>query len=389
MIVKDEASNLPRCLNSVKAIATEMIVVDTGSTDRTPQIARALGAEVYHCQWTHNFSAARNESLKYATEDWILVLDADEELRPEVIPCIQEAMAQPDVLVINLLRQEIGATQSPYSLMSRLFRNHMQIRFSRPYHAMVDDSVSRLLQRESHWRILNLPDVAIAHYGYEPGTIAARNKLEKAKTTMEEYLSVHPDDAYVCSKLGALYVQIGAFKQGVELLERGLKNQPEPPIAFELHYHLGIAQTRLRNLPQATKHYRQAVEQPVLGTLKLGAYSNLASVLKTRGDLIGAKAFYEIAISIDPHFAVGHYNLAMLLKEQKRWTDAVTHYQQAITINPDYAEAHQNLGVVLLKLGRVPESMQSFRTAIVIYTHHNPQEAFRLRRGLQEMGFQL
>jgi glycosyltransferase involved in cell wall biosynthesis len=67
MIVRDEAANLPACLTSVKDVVDELIVLDTGSTDETVTIAQSFGAQVQHFTWCNDFSAARNESLKYAT----------------------------------------------------------------------------------------------------------------------------------------------------------------------------------------------------------------------------------------------------------------------------------------------------------------------------------
>src|SRR5471030_3198558 len=83
MIVKDEEEYLPRCLSSINDIVDEIIIVDTGSTDKTVDIAKKFGAKVYYFKWNNNFSEARNESLKYATKDWILILDADDEFYVE------------------------------------------------------------------------------------------------------------------------------------------------------------------------------------------------------------------------------------------------------------------------------------------------------------------
>ena len=80
MIVKDEEKFLPTCLESVKGYVDEIIIVDTGSTDRTIEIARRYNAKIYCHAWENSFSKARNYSLKYATGDWILILDADEEI---------------------------------------------------------------------------------------------------------------------------------------------------------------------------------------------------------------------------------------------------------------------------------------------------------------------
>ena len=86
MIVKDEEEFLPGCLESVKEAVDEIIIVDTGSTDRTVEIAKSYGAKVYFHPWENDFSKARNYSISYATGDWIMYLDADEELFKEDIP---------------------------------------------------------------------------------------------------------------------------------------------------------------------------------------------------------------------------------------------------------------------------------------------------------------
>lgn len=388
MIVKNEAKTLSRCLESVKTAVDELIILDTGSTDETVTIAQSFGAQVHHFPWNNDFSAARNESLKYATKDWILILDADEVLAQGIVPLMQQAMQQPDVLVINLVRHEVGATQSPYSLVSRLFRNHSEIRFSRPYHAIIDDSIADLLQREPQWRIVDLPKVAVLHYGYEPEAITSRNKLQMAKTAMEDFLAAHPQDPYACSKLGGLYVQIGDFDRGINLLQQGLRATPDAPILYELHYHLGLAYSRIQQPTQAEHHYQEAIQQPILDCLKLGAHNNLGTLLQKKGDFSGAKAEYEKCLAIDPNFATGQYNLGMTLKAMGQLTEAVTHYQKALTLNPGYAEAYQNLGVVLLKLGNVNEGLQAFRKAIDLHQQRNPQEAARLRQGLRELGYQ-
>lgn len=395
MIVKNEEAALPRCLSSLQPVVDEIIVLDTGSTDRTPEIARKFGAQVHFFEWCNNFAIARNQSLKYAQGDWILVLDADEVLVAEIVPKLKQAIQSRSHLLINLVRQEVGAEQSPYSLVSRLFRNHPKIRFSRPYHAMVDESISQILSQEPQWQVGYLPDVAILHEGYQAGAIAGRDKFSKAQAAMEGFLASHPNDPYVCSKLGALYVQTGDLNRGVELLQHGLSHTDavtpsldQAPVLYELHYHLGIAYSRLTNPAQAEAHYQAAIQQPVPAQLKLGAYNNLGNLLKAKGDLEVAKTVYQQALQIDSTFASGYYNLGMTLKALGSLKAAIAAYKQAIYFDPTYAEAYQNLGVVLLKIGDVPASLSVFRQAIALYQPHRPLEAERLRQGLREMGFQ-
>ncbi|MFQ4144323.1 tetratricopeptide repeat protein [Chlorogloeopsis sp. ULAP02] len=387
MIVKNEERVLPKCLGSVKNVVDEMVVLDTGSSDRTPQIAQKFGATVHHFQWCNDFSAARNAALKYVTGDWILVLDADESLTQKIVPQLREAMHSEEYLLINLLRQEVGAVQSPYSLVSRLFRNHPKIRFSRPYHALVDDSVTEILRQEPHWQIGYLQGVAILHSGYQKSAITQSNKHFKAQKAMEEFLATHPHDPYVCSKLGALYVETGKIAEGVDLLAKGVKIAGDNyDILYELYYHLGIACSRLQNVKQAIVYYQAAIKLPIYPMLKLGAYNNLGNLLKATGDFKGAKTAYETALQIDPSFATGHYNLGMTLKAMGLFTEAIASYQKAIVLNPKNADAYQNLGVVLLKVGNVQGSLKAFRQAITIHEKHNPEEAKRLRQGLHEMG---
>ena len=387
MIVKNEEITLPKCLNSVKNVVDEIVILDTGSSDRTVNIAEQFGAKVHHFTWCNDFSIARNAALKYVTGDWILVLDADETLTPEIVPQMQAAMQSQEYLLINLVRQEIGAEQSPYSLISRLFRNHPEIHFERPYHALIDDSVSAIVKKDSSWQIGYLPGVAILHSGYQKIAIAQNNKYTKAQAAMEEFFATHPHDPYVCSKLGALYVETGKTAKGMELLKRGITTVEENyEILYELHYHLGIAYNHLQNFQQSIFHYQAAIKLPIYPMLKLGAYNNLGNLFKVSGDLNGAKTAYETALKIDPNFAAGHYNLGMIFKALGLFTNAIASYQKAIRLKPDYAEAYQNLGVVQLKIGNHQASLTAFKNAIILHEKNNPSEANRLRQGLREMG---
>lgn len=397
IIVKDEEQRLADCLQSVQGVVDEIIVLDTGSTDNTVAIAHQFNARVQTFEWIDDFAAARNASLQYATGEWILVLDADEQLVQGADERIKQATQGSDYLVVNLLRQEVGAVQSPYSSVSRLFRNHPKVRFSRPYHAMIDDSVAGILAEEPHWQIAQIPTVMIRHEGYQTEAIAHHNKFERARVAMETFLAHHPEDAYVCSKLGALYVQMGVVEKGRQLLETGLEKSDaitspdaaiaDPAIAYELHYHLGIAYSRQQQFEQAQTHYEKALQQPLLDALKLGAYNNLGTLKQNQGDLASAQGLYEQALAVDPTFAIAHYNLGMTLKAMGQFTGAIAHYQQAIRLNPIHAEAFQNLGVAYLKLGQVPQALIAFREAIALHEKRNPEEAERLQRGLQDMGF--
>jgi len=386
-IVKNEEKSLPQCLETVRNLVDEMIVLDTGSTDKTVEIASEMGAKVYHFAWCDNFATARNEALKYVQGDWILVLDADERLTPDGVSQIKDAIANPQTLAINLVRYEVGAAQSPYSLVSRLFRNHPDLQFSRPYHASIDDSAIALIKKEPHWQITSISPIAILHYGYQPGEIAAKDKLNRARKAMESFLATNPQDAYVCSKLGALYLQENRIEEGFELLQQGLEFcQDEPLLQFELHYHFANAYARKGDANEAAKQYQAALKQPILPKLKLGAYNNLGSLLQNSGELNLSERMYREALKIDPKFAIAHYNLGMIYKNKGQYQDAIAFYQKALKFDANYAPAHQNLGVLWFKLGDIPNSIEAFKDAIALYQESNPPEAQRLTESLKEMG---
>lgn len=388
MIVKDEAKSLPNCLNSVKDFVSEMVIVDTGSTDDTREVAQGFGAKVVDYKWNNNFADARNFGLGFVESDWVLVLDADEVFNGEVFPAIEKAVGKDDNLVVNLIRHEVGANSSPYSLLSRLFRRHPKISFSRPYHALIDDAVEDLLKEESHWQVVDLAQVAIAHYGYQPAIIEAQDKAQRGRVAMESYLKENPNDSYVCSKLGALYLQLGEKKKGLKLLTKGLKlHGSSPAVTFELHYHLANALVRDNQIDSAVKHYEKAIALPLLPIIKLGAYHNYASLSYQQKEYLRAIELYQECLKIQPDFALVYYNLGLCYKALGRNFKAITAYQTAIKLNPTDAYAYQNLGLLLYRQAQYDDSQKALQQAVMLHRQQNPQFAIQLEQELRAIGF--
>ncbi|MGD1864661.1 MAG: tetratricopeptide repeat protein [Phormidesmis sp.] len=400
MIVKDEVENLPRALASVRDLADEIVVIDTGSGDATPTIAEEAGAKVNFLMWGDDFSVARNASLDQATQDWILVLDADETLTQagyDFIRSIKEerpmGKVQPaDLLLVTMMRREIGANQSPYTQVSRLFRNLKTVKYARPYHEGVEDSVQALMSAEEHWQVAQLGAVGIDHTGYGVAAIAAKDKFKRAQRIMEKHLEAYPDDAYMANKLGALYTQSDApeanhYEKALELLDRALRSRNfDPMTEYELHYHRGIAYRHIEDkLPEAAAAYRSAIAVPIAGLLKLGAYLNLGALLKMQGDLDGAMKQYEAAGRIDPTQPIIFLNLGVVHRARGYLEPAMRAYEYAISLDPNYSAAYQNLGVVLFKLGKLPQSKAAFEKAISLVESTDPAEAERLRQGLKSL----
>ncbi len=161
MIVKDEAANVGACLESLGSLASEIIVVDTGSSDDTVALVESLGARVYHFPWVGDFAAARNESLRHATKEWIFWLDADDRLGPKAVAQIKRAcgMGSADAYMCLVSSRTVAGNQDITEHI-RLFRNGLGIRFSGAIHETVfPDLVQKRLR-------LAFTDVVIEHTGY-------------------------------------------------------------------------------------------------------------------------------------------------------------------------------------------------------------------------------
>jgi len=387
MIVRNEAERLERCLRSVAGFVDEMVLLDTGSTDATIAIAEACGAVVHQLPWPGDFAPARNAALQHVRGDWVLVLDADEWLLPEAREPLRQLMAQPDLLLINLLREERGSAQSPYSNVSRLFRRHPAIHWSRPYHSMVDDSVLALLEREPHWRLADCDVPALAHDGYRPELLASGAKAERLRQAMEADLAAHPGDPYACAKLGSLEVSEGNRERGIALLEQGLAHCPpcRHPERYELLLHLAIAQTSSAPA-RAEQLYRQALALPLPPRLTLAARLNLAGLLQQgeaqgRGGLDEACSLCREATTAAPELALGWLHLGLGERRRGRIPEAIEAYRTALQRDPSLAAAQQNLAVALLLGGDIPGARLAFRQAIGLLEQQNrPDEAEALRR---------
>jgi hypothetical protein len=199
MIVRNEQINLPAALESVRRVAAELVVVDTGSDDRSVEIARAAGARVLQIPWQDDFSLARNVALRAARQDWILSLDADQRLDPATVPALATAVTrrcQAQIVTIDIAGGEpAGGAGSSYTAL-RLFRRDARIRYSGRVHEDVAESL--LAMGSSDW-----PDsgVALIDLGY--GDAQQRQaKRNRNLVLLERAHADQPDDLYIAYKLG-------------------------------------------------------------------------------------------------------------------------------------------------------------------------------------------
>ena len=241
MIVKDEAAHLAKCIKSARAAVDEIIVVDTGSTDSSHDIATIFGAKVYNHDWTENFSIARNESLKHASCGWIFVLDGDEVISAKDVPIIRakirEATGEKTAFSIetrnytqlaNMIgwvandgsfpHEEMGTGWYP-SKKVRLFPNDPRIRFEFPIH----ETVGYVLQKKGYRNIFL--EVPVHHYG----KLESKKNIAKGKTYYsigKRKLEKLGNNIIALSEMAVQAGELEHYTDAVELWEKVLKISP-------------------------------------------------------------------------------------------------------------------------------------------------------------------
>ncbi|HUJ72675.1 MAG TPA: glycosyltransferase family 2 protein [Verrucomicrobiae bacterium] len=256
LITKNEEGNIGRALRSVKGVADEVIVVDTGSSDRTIEIARGLGANVCQFTWIDDFSAARNFSFGQAHGDWIFWLDADEELLPESRDELLRCLKRTDALGYVVLRQDLQQEDKPELAAEmwqwRLFRRRADLRLVGRYHEYFEPPLEEVAKAEG--KHVYQTTIRLRHYGYI-GELK-QPKLDRAAKFLKLELEERPGQIYYEIEYGRTLLLLGDETGHAVLREatkRILERWSEPvapvPLAAALIEYLLVTPAKLSRCP--------------------------------------------------------------------------------------------------------------------------------------------
>lgn len=215
MIVKDEEELLPHCLASVQGAVDEIIVVDTGSSDRSAEIAQQYGAVVVRVEWCEDFAAARNAGLERASGDWILFLDADEALDRVAREQIRSwtSVSGCDGLFLNIHNYtgtgQQGVTVNP---VLRLFRNAPEHRFEGRIH----EQIAAAICRRNPEAAFHVTDMVIHHYGYQTAIVERKDKVNRNVRLLQQAVEEEPDQPFHHYNLGVEYLRVGEAERALE-----------------------------------------------------------------------------------------------------------------------------------------------------------------------------
>lgn len=345
LITRNEEEFLDGCLTSLSGIAWQIVVLDTGSTDRTVEIAKKHGAEVHRFTWCDDFSAARNAALEHVTGDWVLCLDADEELVPDSIPRILDAVTASTVMAYRVAIVDKGREAEGRSYVPRLFRNAPGLFFVGRVHEQV---FSSLEIRRKEWGLENrFSSIELLHHGYTKEVTRDRKKIIR----------------------------------NILLLERAVEEMPNEP---NLEMNLGLELVRLGRADEGIERYREAFEllsakptDEVVPELRESILTQLGT------QLLGARRYEEIIeICASPLARNGgltasmHFILGLAHQELRQFGDAARHLRRCISkrdlpcLSPVHKDIHgagpyHCLGLCLAATNSPPEETEkAFKSAI-------------------------
>jgi len=406
MIVRNEADQIGECLRSVREMADEIVVVDTGSTDGTASLAREQGARMIAFPWSDDFAAARNRSIAEAKGEWVLVLDADERLFPRHFDAIRRLIANARAQALQIFvrsytddsilmnwqpidparaesRGFCGYCDSP---QVRLFRRRSEIRFE----GIVHESIAPALERNT------LPtyraDVLIHHYKecrpadqkharnllifdlsrrrtegeadnadlWRQRAMAALDVGEHndAANSLERAVALAPDRRDLCYQLGAILILIGQAEKACTLYRQALDRFPDEP---ELVQALGDALLAAGNLADAGEAFARSLElDPYLYRAAIG----LGAIALKEGRTDAALRYFEQAKSIHSGLDIPYVNIGLLHLSMGQLDNALVELRHAFAANPKRWQSLAGIGTILFETGQYEQSREWYLKAV-------------------------
>ncbi|TCT15484.1 glycosyltransferase involved in cell wall biosynthesis [Natranaerovirga pectinivora] len=398
MIVKNEEKNLPRCLESVKDIVDEMIIVDTGSEDQTIEIAKAFGAKVYNFKWENDFGTARNESIKYANSDWILLMDADDEFPKEDKEKFRYLVNKGDEEIYFFeTHSYVGRRPGPnitVNLNVRLIKNNAGYFFESPIHEQL---------KNNKYPKNNIPgtieNIKIYHHGYLKHNIEKKKKRERNKMILKELIKKEPDNMFHLFNLGneffaennyiealeyynKAYSKFDATKvyspkliirmvlccyfldlndEGFELAKKILRNHY--PELTDLEYLKGIIFHKQKRYTLAIDCFNKCIEMReapphlkfILGVENYRTYNTLSEIYIELKDYDRAYKNCIKTLIFRPDFMAPIYNLVKILKSKGMAIEDIVK-----TVEPYFS----NLNEQYIMIGKVFYKERFYKVAL-------------------------
>ena len=272
MIVKDEEAVIARCLESLKGHVDEMVIVDTGSTDKTVEICESYGAKIYHHPWEGSFSVARNQAMSHVTTEWLIQLDADEEMDADSAPKIRDIVrsshnSMTNICYLVLISKRAGS-KDIFSMIStgKIIRMGIGIHYKNRIHnkLVYDGNI-----------VGRLTGLKIYHYGYHLDD-KEKMKMKRERTTamLLEQIKELPEDPETRYYLSIQYLTQEKWDKCIECskvtVELFLRHEPDSQLLL-LTYHVAAVSYYHKKAenPDVKQKWLKEAERLCLETLKI------------------------------------------------------------------------------------------------------------------------
>ncbi len=409
MIVKNEADRLKECLEPLQSLVEEIVVVDTGSTDDTREIARRMGAKVFEFPWIDDFSAARNESIRRAAGQFILWLDADDRMEPGEVEKLKQIRMRLDPRhpkAYYFLVESANPVEGVRTFQQlRLFPKKPGIRFVGRIHEQVNFSLQRLgipLENlpirirhtgyenwsaiqgkyERNWRILQ-EDLAkdqenIIHLYYGARTLSGMNRYPEAIVLIKKIIDnpvIRKNERtfylHAATMLGDFYLNTHDYSAAQDLFQRLAKDYPDDPL---VHYGLGESLFRAGNYDEACAPFCRSLDLPLefsifpinRDKLAYDQFHHLATCYQRLGLPDRARETWQVYVERYPEHGPTWELLGLLALEQGRLSEAADCFQEAVRRGVASDKLYANWGLCLRKLGDGPLAEQALHQALEI-----------------------
>ena len=327
MITKNEEKYLEQCINSVKGIVDEIIIVDTGSTDKTKEIAKKFNfkekIKFFDFKWGDDFSAARNESLKHATKDWILVLDADELIEKGDLEKIKNLIENAEENIAGFSLEQMSYINSYFegafkndsdfesvkkypfcisNFLVRLFRNKLNLKFRNRVHELIEDSI------EEKGLKYEKSDVVIHHFGSLKDEKIIEETAEKYSRMILMQLEEEPENARYNYQAARMYIGRNDFTNALKYFEKTAKINPDYKLVFS---EIAKIYLQMNDKNHAIEYFKKSLKQ---NPDNPSPANNLAVIYMSMGKFKSAKKILEEFLKKYPENDALKYNYDECLK---------------------------------------------------------------------------
>lgn len=334
MIAKNEEKNIARCLDSVSHFDCEIIIVDTGSTDRTKEIASQYTSKIYDFAWVDDFSAARNFSLSKASYDWVLVLDCDEWVEDANPEEFMELARTYPAYIGRLKRKNLTVSDSEKGVYIDPVERFFSRRYFH-YEGTIHEQVMPLTAQTP--MLFDIP-LTVLHSGYVGSAEDAEAKRIRNTSLLERELAKNPDDPYLLFQMGQEYYCMDDRKTAAEYYAKVLSFDLSPTLEYlrltiQAYGNCLISLGKIDEALQFEHIYNEFSRNPDFVFLMGRIYFSAGQYLKAMGEFIKATTM-DNAYSEGTNTYLAWYYIALIYEKMGDLASAKTFYTKCGDFEP-------------------------------------------------------